>query len=98
MKLVEVRKIWDDAAHNAFTDLVRFRNRWFCVLRESSGHTSNDGSLRVITSVDGEMWESAAFIASPNSDLRDAKLSETPNGELMLCGVDQVFPPSFDSH
>ena len=98
MKLVEVRKIWDDAAHNAFTDLVRFRNRWFCVLRESSGHTSNDGSLRVITSVDGESWESAALITSPNSDLRDAKLSETPDGELMLCGVEAFHDKTHHTH
>ena len=34
-KLVEVRKIWDQASHNAFTDLVYFQNRWFCVFREA---------------------------------------------------------------
>ena len=58
-KLVEVRKIWDQAPHNAFTDLVRFKDRWFCVFREGKGHVSPDGALRVITSTDGEKWESA---------------------------------------
>ena len=33
-ELVEVRKIWDRGAHNAFTDLVRFKDAWFCVFRE----------------------------------------------------------------
>ena len=33
-ELVQVRKIWDRAPHNAFTDLVRFHDRWFCVFRE----------------------------------------------------------------
>ena len=47
-------KIWDQAPHNAFTDLVRFNDRWFCVFREGKGHVSPDGALRVITSVDGE--------------------------------------------
>ncbi len=35
-RLVEVRKIWDQGPHNAFTDLVRFKNRWFCVFREGA--------------------------------------------------------------
>jgi hypothetical protein len=31
--LVEVRKIWDKAPHNAFTDLVRFKDEWLlCIL------------------------------------------------------------------
>jgi len=34
-ELVEVRKIWDQAPHNAFTDLRRFQDRWFCVFREA---------------------------------------------------------------
>ena len=72
IELVETRKIWDQAPHNAFTDLVRFRDEWFCVFREGKGHVSPDGSLRVITSRDGKAWESAALIQSPTSDLRDA--------------------------
>ncbi len=94
MKLIEARKIWDKAPHNAFTDLVRFRDRWFCVFRESKTHRSSDGALRVITSADGEKWESAAYIASPNSDLRDAKITITPKGQLMLCGVEVLHDKS----
>lgn len=86
MKLVEVRRIWDKAPHNAFTDLIRFHDRWFCVFREGQGHVSPDGALRVITSLNGEEWESAALIVSTNADLRDAKITITPNGQLMLCG------------
>jgi hypothetical protein len=26
-------KIWDGAPHNAFTDLTRYRDEWFCVFR-----------------------------------------------------------------
>jgi hypothetical protein len=98
MKLVDVQKIWDKAEHNAFTDFIRFRGNWFCVLRESSGHTANDGALRVITSIDGESWDSAALISSADSDLRDAKITETPGGELMLCGVESFHDKSVHSH
>ena len=91
-------KIWDQAPHNAFTDLVRFNDRWFCVFREGKGHVSPDGALRVITSVDGEKWESAALIKSSNSDLRDAKITVTPDGQLMLCGAEALHDKSQHTH
>lgn len=98
VKLVEVRKIWDRAPHNAFTDIVRFQDRWFCVFREGKSHASSDGALRVITSVNGEKWESAALITSPNSDLRDAKITVTPNGQLMLGGAEALHDKSKYTH
>src|ERR1044071_6408788 len=82
--LVEVRKIWDRAPHNAFTDLVRFNGEWFCVFREGTAHVSPDGALRVITSPDGREWVSAALLTQTNADLRDAKITVPPNNELML--------------
>ena len=97
-KLVEVRKIWDQAPHNAFTDLVRFRDRWFCVFREGAGHVSPDGALRVLTSTDGQKWESAALITSPDSDLRDAKITVTPDGQLMLSGAGAWHDKSKHTH
>ena len=63
-ELVGVRMIWNQAGHNAFTGLVRFKDRWFCTFREGSGHVSHDGKLRVITSADGETWEPAALLRS----------------------------------
>src|SRR5256885_13170434 len=86
-ELIEVRKIWDRAPHNAFTDLIRFKDRWFCVFREGKAHVSPDGALRVITSADGVKWESAALIQESNADLRDAKITVTPDGKLMLSGA-----------
>src|SRR5690349_9577926 len=94
LTLVESRRIWDAAPHNAFTDLIRFKGEWFCVFREGQGHVSPDGSLRVISSRDGEQWQSAALITSPTSDLRDAKITETPDGRLMLAGAEAVNNPT----
>ncbi len=98
VKLVGVKKIWDRAPHNAFTDLVRFRGQWFCVFREGKAHVSPDGALRVLTSKDGEKWESAALITSPSSDLRDAKITVTPDGRLMLCGAEALHDKSRKTH
>jgi len=86
-KLVEVRKIWDQARHNAFTDLIRFNGRWFCAFREGTGHVSFDGKLRVICSPDGQAWKPVALMAWEGGDVRDAKLSITPDGQLMANSV-----------
>ncbi len=88
LKLLSVKKIWDNGEHNAFTDLIRFRNRWFCIFREGKGHADGEGKLRVLMSRDGEGWESAALLDLPGRDLRDAKFSIAPGNRLMLvCGA-----------
>lgn len=97
-ELVRVDRIWDQAHHNAFTDLARFKGHWFCVFREGTRHVSDDGALRVLRSEDGLKWESVALIASDDSDLRDAKLSVTPDGKLMLSGAGALHDPSAGSH
>lgn len=97
-ELVDVRKIWDQAPHNAFTDLVRFQGKWFCTFREGAAHVSPDGALRVLESTDGETWTSAARIESKDSDLRDAKLSVTPQGQLMLTGAGALHDKSKHTH
>lgn len=83
-RLLESRKIWDAGGHNAFTDLVHFKGRWFCVFREGKSHISPDGAIRIITSKDGAQWAPAALITSTEADLRDPKLTVSPDGRLML--------------
>jgi hypothetical protein len=92
-EVVEVRKIWDLAPHNAFTDLVRYKDDWYCAFREGRGHVSEDGKIRVIRSADGEKWGSAALVDSAGYDLRDAGISEMPDGRLMLLGGATVVGP-----
>ena len=79
-----VRKISDAAPHNAFTDLVRLHDEWLCVFREADAHVGGDGKIRVISSRDGERWESVALIAEEGIDLRDPKFCITPDDRLML--------------
>lgn len=98
LELLGVRKIWDQAPHNAFTDIIWYNGQFFCVFREGSKHVSSDGALRIITSVDGENWESAALIASPDSDLRDAKITITPNGKLMISGAEALTDKTLHTH
>lgn len=86
-EIIEVKKIWDAGSHNAFTDLIRWHDRWWCTFRESEAHVGGDGGIRVLTSGDGAKWESAALLTEKGVDLRDPKFSVMPSGQLMLnCG------------
>lgn len=82
---VEVDKIWDRAPHNAFTDLIRFDNAFYCAFREAPAHVSGpSGSVRIIKSADGYHWKSIADFHIASKDIRDPKLTVTPNHQLMV--------------
>ncbi len=93
-ELAEVRLIWGRAPHNAFTDLIRFKERWYCAFREGTRHVSDDGVIRVLSSADGEVWTPTVVLARPGADLRDPKLSVTADGRLMLTAAAAMNQPS----
>jgi hypothetical protein len=83
--LLSVQKIWDQSGHNSMTDLIRYRDRWYCVCRESDSHArGRDGIIRLLTSEDSLQWLSAGVFIQDGLDLRDPKLSITSTGQLML--------------
>lgn len=85
-ELIDVRKIADDAPHNAFTDLIYWHDQFVCAFRQGRGHVSTDGRIAILISADGDKWSRAATLSLPELDLRDASLSATPDGRLMLIG------------
>ncbi|UCE48789.1 MAG: hypothetical protein JSW47_01315 [Phycisphaerales bacterium] len=85
-EIVEVKKIWDQAPHNAFTDLIRWNGRFYCAFREGRGHACTDGKIRVLESKDADTWTAAALISLEGCDLRDPHVSITPDNRLMLVG------------
>jgi hypothetical protein len=91
--LEEVRLVWEAAPHNAFTDLTHWQGAFWCVFREGQAHVSPDGRVRILRSQHGVQWESQAVLSLAGWDLRDPKLSETPDGRLMLlCGATACSP------
>ena len=84
-QIISVEKIWSHAPHNAFTDLIRFRDSWWCVFREAHGPRRARWHCPCADLGDsGVMWASAATVEERDIDLRDPKLSVTPDGRLML--------------
>ncbi len=97
-KIISVDRIWDRAGHNAFTDLVSFNKTFYCVFREGGSHTPKNGenamingSIRIIASKDGENWISVAHIFEKDIDLRDPKLTITPDNRLMILMGGSVY-------
>lgn len=95
---VKVYKIWDNADHSAFTDLIRFNDSFYCSFREGSGHVPGDedvdGTVRILKSPDGKNWESVALLEKEGIDLRDPKLSITPDGRLMVIIGGSIYDKS----
>lgn len=89
--IVSVARIWDAGAHNAFTDLIRWHDRWYCTFREGDAHIGGDGRIRVLTSSDGTTWTSAALIGETGIDLRDPKFSITPDDRVMIVAGGSVY-------
>jgi hypothetical protein len=97
LRVVRVEKVWDAAPHNAFTDLARWKGRFYCSFREATAHSSYDGAARVLVSPDGKAWEPVAHLADKGLDLRNPKLCVLPDGRLLLgVGVRKQVGPTPD--
>lgn len=84
--LIGVERIWDRTEHQAFTDLVQHGDQLLVAFREGSDHAGGrDGVVRVLASGDdGLNWRAVALLEEEGVDLRDPKLSVTPDGRVMV--------------
>lgn len=86
-RLKEFKKIWNEKPHSAFTDMVAWQGKLVCAFREGEKHADDHGQIRVLISSDGgKEWKPAAILRQDGVDLRDARLSVTPDDRLMLIG------------
>jgi hypothetical protein len=86
LQIAHVQKIWDKGNHNAFTDIIRKDGIFYCVFREGSGHVSPDGAIRILSSEDGRAWKSAGVLSEKGYDLRDPKITISPDHQLQIHG------------
>lgn len=92
----DVQKIWDNGSHCAFTSLIRFKGRYYCSFREGVTHIFDEqgnaeGKIRILVSDDGKRWEALPLIGKEGYDLRDPKLSITPDGRLMVIAGGSIY-------
>jgi|GEM_PF-1968271 len=97
-ELVGTKVIWDQARINRDSDIVRFKDRWFVVCQETPFEASTEAALRVISSNDGDQWESVALIKSPTPgrNLYRPSFSLTPDGQLMIAAQGAMRWEFFD--
>lgn len=90
-ELVSTAKVWEQGAKNVSPDVVRFKDGWVMACLEGGG------TVRVLTSADGDKWEAAARIksATPDRGLYRPKLSVAADGRLLLTAYGVV--PNFHS-
>ena len=84
MNINWLKKIGHKADHNAFVDLCEFNQQLICCYREAEDHVSADGRICILTlDIKGNVL-CLSRIAIPNTDLRDPKVSITPDGDILL--------------
>ena len=85
LELEGVQRVWDAAPHQAFTDLAAYRDQLVLTFREGESHVGGaGGTIRVLSSPDGATWRSRAALREEGIDLRDPKVSVTPEGDLLV--------------
>lgn len=87
-QVIKNTKIWQGHKYASFTSLEYFKGYLYCAFREANSHydvNGNDnGSITILKSRSGRTWSKHCVIKEAGYDLRDPKLSITPNNELML--------------
>lgn len=91
LSLVRVNKVWDRGRHNAFTDLCFARGRFWMVFREAGNHVSDDGVIIVLSSALGDVWQLETEIGLEQVDLRDPKITLTPDNQLLITCAGKLY-------
>ena len=96
IELLELRRIANPEPHQSltFTDLELWNGKLVCAFRvaRSHGAPGDFGFIRVIASDEGAEWETTAELKIEGHDLRDPKLSITPDNRLMLSTFARDYP------
>jgi len=68
-----IRRVFHNGEHNAFTDLIRWRGKFWLTFRSSpDGHGVNpNAAIIVLNSDDAKTWKEAHRFSVPNRDTRD---------------------------
>ncbi len=91
----EVRKVFDNGLHDAFTDMIRFQDRFYLTFRSCpDGHgVFASSSVVVLSSVDGIAWREAFSFSVPGRDTRDPHFLAFHDRLFVYTGCWLVPPP-----
>jgi len=75
-----------DGQHNAFTDLIRWHDRYYLCFRHGTSHMSMDGEIRVMSSPDMKSWIPCVTLDTWGDD-RDPHFAATPSALYVYFGT-----------
>ena len=79
-------KLYGDGQHNAFTDLIRWRDQYYVCFRHGASHLSMDGEIRVMRSPDLKTWTPCGTLDTLGDD-RDPHFAATDKALYVFFGV-----------
>jgi hypothetical protein len=90
--------VWDLPGHASAPDLLRYDNRWLVAFREASAPNTNDGGIRIMSSLDGSKWSTASRLDHAIADLDHPRLHITPDGHLLMTAAVTMHADSPGKH
>ena len=87
--MTNIRRVPHNGEHNAFTDLIRFRDRYYLTFRSCpDGHSVHPtSSILVLASDDAQMWEQVHQFRVPKRDTRDPHFLEFKDRLFVYTGT-----------
>lgn len=89
VEVTSIRRVFHNGEHNAFTDLVRFKNRFYLTFRSCpDGHMVNPtASIIVLASDDTKDWHQVHRFSVPLRDTRDPHFLVFQNKLFVMTGT-----------
>lgn len=81
---LEVRKVFSNGKHNAFTAMRRFKGNLYLAFRSGDSHNSATADVLVLRSPDGKAWEQVWKVDAAKDD-RDPQMLATDDRLLLYC-------------
>jgi len=92
MKVREIKTIFDNGLHNAFTSIAWFQGRPYVAFRCGVEHADPEGRILILRGdVEGEYWMPVGVVRA-DADTRDPKLMVTEKG-LFVYGFSRKHEP-----
>ncbi len=85
MRIKSLRNVSADDSHCAFTDLIKWRGRYYCAFRRGQTHASYGGSVVVMVSDDLAEWTELASLRGEFPDVRDPHFLGTEEALFVYC-------------
>jgi hypothetical protein len=91
---MEVWTVVNDGRHNAFTDLLYWRDRfWLAYVSSPSHFASKRSRVVILKSTDAKTWEGTAELSGNGEDIRDPKLAVINDRLVLYALLNKRFDP-----